>query len=185
VPLPPGTAVVIMDTATRRGLVGSAYNERRAQCEAAAKAFGVPALRDVTVEQFEAQAAMLDDVTRRRARHVVTEDERTLRAAEAMRRGDAAEMGRLMDASHVSMRDDFEISTDKMDQMVEIAQRQPACFGARMTGGGFGGCAVALVSADAAKGFAAAVAAEYQETVKLTPALYICQASAGAEVMVP
>ncbi len=182
VPLPPETAVVIMDTATRRGLVGSAYNERRAQCEAAAAAFGVAALRDVSVAQFEAKAGMLDDVTRRRARHVVTEDERTLQAAEAMRRGDAAELGRLMDASHVSMRDDFEISTSKMDKMVEIAQRQPGCFGARMTGGGFGGCAVALVRAEVSDSFAAAVAADYQQATHLNPALYICQASEGAEV---
>ena len=96
VPLPPQTAVVILDTATRRGLVDSAYNERRAQCEAAAALFGVPALGDVDMATFEGRAAELDVLTRRRARHVISENARTLAAAEALRRGDAAEMGRLM-----------------------------------------------------------------------------------------
>ena len=182
VPLPPGTVVVVLDSATRRGLVGSAYNERRAQCEAAARTFGVPALRDVTVEQFQARADALDEVTRRRARHVVTEDERVMQAVGAMRRGDAVGMGRLMDASHVSMRDDFEISTDKLNTIVTCARREPSCYGARMTGGGFGGCAVALVRAEAADAFAATVAACYEHLTGLTPALYICQATGGAEV---
>jgi len=182
-PLPPGTAVIVLDTATRRGLVDSAYNERRAQCEAAARFFGVPALRDVDLATFEARAEELDPVTRCRARHVITENERTLAAAEAMRRGDAGEMGRLMNASHVSMRDDFEISRAEMDVMVDLAQAQPACFGARMTGGGFGGAAVALVRAAEAEAFAAAVAADYQAATGLTPQVYICAATDGATVV--
>ena len=182
-PLPAGTAVVILDTATRRGLVDSAYNERRAQCEAAARFFGVPALRDVSVEQFEARAGELDELTRRRARHVVTENARTLAAAEAMRQGDAAELGRLMDASHASLRDDFEVSSRELDIMVRCAQRVPGCLGARMTGAGFGGCAVALVDAGAAEGFARAVAASYQASAGFTPNLYICTATNGAEVV--
>ncbi len=183
VPLPPGTAVVVLDTATRRGLVDSAYNERRAQCEAAARFFDVPALRDVSVAHFQAQADRLDDVTRRRARHVVTEDERTLQATEAMRRGDAAELGRLMDGSHASLRDDFEVSSDELDAMVACARRQQACHGARMTGAGFGGCAVALVRADAAHDFAAAVAACYQAATSLMPHVYVCAATDGAAVV--
>jgi galactokinase len=182
-PLPPGTAVAILDTATRRGLVDSAYNERRAQCEAAARFFGAPALRDVTLATFEARADELDPVTRRRARHVITENERTLAAAEAMRRGDAGEMGRLMNASHASMRDDFEISRAEMDVMVDLAQAQPACFGARMTGGGFGGAAVALVRAGEAEAFAEAVAADYRAATGLTPQVYICAATDGAAVV--
>jgi galactokinase len=183
VPLPPGTAVVVLDTATRRGLVDSAYNERRAQCEAAARTFGVPALRDLSVAQFQAQADQLDEITRRRARHVVTENARTLRAAEAMRQGDAAELGQLMNASHVSLRDDFEVSCDELNAMVVCAQREDACYGARMTGGGFGGCAVALVRADAAQAFATAVAACYQETTGIAPNIYVCSATNGAEVV--
>jgi galactokinase len=183
VPLPPGTAVVVLDTATRRGLVDSAYNERRAQCEAAARFFEVPALRDVSMAHFQDQADRLDDVTRRRARHVVTENERTLRATEAMRRGDAAELGQLMNASHDSLRDDFEVSSDELNAMVACAQRQQSCYGARMTGAGFGGCAVALIRADAAHDFAAAVAACYQAATSLTPHVYVCAATNGAEVV--
>ncbi len=183
VPLPPGTLVVVLDTATRRGLVDSAYNERRAQCEAAAQFFGVPALRDVTDEMFAARAAGLDDLTRRRARHVITENARTLAAAEAMRQGNAVALGRLMDASHVSMRDDFEISRAEMDTMVDLAQQHPASYGARMTGGGFGGAAVALVRAEVVEEFVSTVGQRYQQATGLKPAIYVCEATNGAEVV--
>lgn len=183
VPLPPETVVVVLDTATRRGLVDSAYNERRAQCEAAARFFGVPALRDVTVTEFECRVDTLDDVTRRRARHVITENERTLQAAEAMQRGDAVQMGLLMNASHVSLSDDFEVSSGELDHMVACALQQEACHGARMTGAGFGGCAVALVRGAAADAFASAVAAEYHRVTGISPSIYVCAASNGAEVV--
>ncbi len=183
VPLPPATSVVVLDTATRRGLVDSAYNERRAQCEEAARFFGVAALRDVSLAQFEARAAELDDVTRRRARHVVTENARTLEAVEAMRRGDAVEVGQLMNASHVSLRDDFQVSSDKLNTMVTCAIREASCYGARMTGGGFGGCAVALVRSSSAHAFAASVARSYQGVTGLAPNIYICAATNGAEVV--
>lgn len=182
VPLPAGTAVVILDTATRRGLVESAYNERREQCEVAAAYFGVPALRDVSLAQFQERESELDPLTRRRARHVITENARTLQAAEAMKRGDAPEMGRLMNESHVSMRDDFEISRAEMDTMVSLAQAHPAAFGARMTGGGFGGSAVALVRSDGAEAFAADIAQAYQDATGLKTEIYICRASNGASV---
>jgi galactokinase len=183
VPLPPATSIVVLDTATRRGLVDSAYNERRAQCEAAARFFDVTALRDVSLAQFEARAAELDDVTRRRARHVITENARTLEAVEAMRRGDAVEMGQLMNASHVSLRDDFQVSSDKLNTMVTCAIREASCYGARMTGGGFGGCAVALVRSSSAHAFAANVARSYQGATGLAPNIYICAATNGAEVV--
>ena len=182
VPLPHGTVAVILDTSTRRGLVDSAYNERRAQCEAAARYFGVPALRDVSLERFEAEAGGLDEVTLRRARHIITENARTVAAADAMARGDASEMGRLMDASHASMRDDFEISGPELNVMVDCARQAPGCFGARMTGGGFAGCAVALVQADRADEFAARVSADYEAATGLTPAICISVASNGASV---
>ncbi len=178
--LPPGTRVVILDTATRRGLVDSAYNERRAQCEATARFFGVKALRDVSFERFEAEAGKLDEVTRRRARHVVTENERTLRAVAALQHGDAATLGKLMNESHVSLRDDFQVSTRELDAMVTCGQSDPACYGIRMTGAGFGGCAVALVKADEAQRFADEVARRYQTTTGLTPHVYICTATDGA-----
>jgi galactokinase len=184
VPLPPGTAVVILDTATRRGLVDSAYNERRAQCEAAARSFGVPALRDVGLSQFEAEAHRLDDLIRRRARHVITENDRTLRAAEVMSRGDAAELGRLMNGSHASLRDDFEVSSGELDHIVACACQEEACNGARMTGAGFGGCAVALVRADAAQGLGAVVSDCYQAAAGITPNVYVCTATDGAQLVV-
>jgi galactokinase len=183
-PLPPETAVVVLDTTTRRGLVESAYNERRAQCEAAARFFGVSALRDVSLAQFQAQADQLDDLTRRRARHVITENQRTLQAVEAMQQGDEVQLGQLMNASHISLRDDFEVTNNALNTIVECAWRESSCYGARMTGAGFGGCAVALVRADIARQFAATVAACYQTATGLTPAIYVCAATNGAEVVV-
>ena len=184
VPVPGGTVVVVLDTATRRGLVDSEYNERRQRCEAAAAHFGIPALRDLTQETLVARAGELDALTARRARHVVTENARTEAAAEAMRRGDAATLGRLMDESHASLRDDFEVSSDALDLMVDIARAHPGCLGARMTGAGFGGCAVALVDAARADGFTAAVAAEYNDRTDREPQIYITAGGAGAAVVV-
>jgi len=183
VPLPPNTSVVVLDTATRRGLVDSAYNERRRQCEEAARFFGVPALRDVTMEQFNSRAAELDEVTRQRARHIISENDRTVEAAETMRKGDAAKLGLLMNASHDSLRDDFEVSSDNLNIMVECAQAQEGCYGARMTGAGFGGCAVALVRSEAAEKFADAVSAAYEKAANLKPNIYVCSATNGAEVL--
>jgi galactokinase len=183
VPLPRGTVVVVLDTATRRGLVDSAYNERRAQCEAAARLFGVKALRDVTSARLAARAAELEPVTFRRARHVVTEDERTLAAAEAMRANDAARLGTLMDESHESLRHDFEVCNDGLNAMVDEARRAPGCFGARMTGAGFGGCAVALVAADHAEAFVRQVEAGYRKATGLDPKVYVCRATNGAEIV--
>jgi galactokinase len=183
VPLPLGTVVVVLDTATRRGLVDSAYNERRAQCEAAARVFGVKALRDVASAQLAARAAELDPVTLRRARHVVTEDERTLAAAEAMRANDAARLGRLMNESHESLRHDFEVTNDGLNVMVDEARRAPGCFGARMTGAGFGGCAVALVAAEASDTFVRQVESGYRNATSLEPKVYVCRATNGAEIV--
>ncbi len=183
VPLPGGTVIVILDTATRRELVTSAYSERREQCEAAAAYFGVRALRDVASARYETESGGLDPVIARRARHVITENDRTLRAAEAMRQGDATRLGQLMNASHVSMRDDFEITNDALNTMVAIAQAHPACLGARMTGGGFGGCAVALVYAAQAAAFAGQVASSYSAATGLTPAVYVTPAAAGASLV--
>ena len=183
VPFPPGVAVVVLDTSTRRGLVDSAYNQRRAQCEAAARFFKVSALRDVTIEQFRQSAGGLDAVTRRRALHVIGENDRTVRAADAMRRGDAKTLGRLMDESHASLRDDYEVSSDALDAMVQCAAAHPACYGARMTGAGFGGCAMALIRADAAEDFVQRTSTAYRQRTGHTPAVYVCHATNGAEVV--
>jgi galactokinase len=181
IPLPKRTVVVVMDTATRHSHTDSGYNERREQCETAARFFGVSYLRDVSLENFEQRAADLDELPRRRAHHVISENERVLQAAAAMNAGDAVQMGQLMDASHVSMRDDFEITNDELNIMVRLAQNQPGCFGARMTGGGFGGCAVALVEAESASNFAETVAQQYESETSLKPSVFICRSSDGAE----
>jgi galactokinase len=180
VPLPAGAAVVVLDTSTRRGLVDSAYNERRAQCASAAAFFGVPALRDVGREQFEARAAALDPVTNMRARHVITENARTLAAADALARGDVQRVGLLMNESHESLRDDFDVSRPELDTMVALAQAQPGCYGARMTGAGFGGCAVALVERSSVAMFVHEVGRAYESRVRQPPAVYICSAASGA-----
>ncbi|MDD3470303.1 MAG: galactokinase [Thermoguttaceae bacterium] len=183
VPLPPGTSVIVLDTATRRGLVDSKYNERRSQCEAAARFFGVKALRDVDLGRFNAECGGLDEVTRRRAKHVVYENTRVLAAAEAMRRGDVVSLGMQMVESHKSLRDDYEVSSEALNLMVDLSLEQTDCFGARMTGAGFGGCAMALVDAGAALEFAKIVAEEYQKRTNLTPAVYVCRATDGAMLL--
>ena len=184
-PLPPNTAVVILDTSTRRGLVDSKYNERREQCEAAARHFGVKALRDVDIETFNQGADELEPLIRQRARHIITENDRTLRAQQAMNNSDPETLGQLMIESHISLRDDFEVSSDALDIIVDCANAENSCYGARMTGAGFGGCAVALVRADGIQEFVNNVEACYVSKTNLTPKIYISQASNGAETVYP
>ena len=182
VPLPPEAAVVVLDTSTRRDLRDSAYNERRTQCEEAARRLGVKALRDLTPGELAARGASLEPTLQKRARHVVAENARTLQAAEAMRRGDASALGQLLDQSHQSLRDDFEVSSPALEAMVACARRDPAVHGARLTGAGFGGCALALVGRGEAEGFSARVAAAYRDQTRLTPRTYVCSAAGGASL---
>lgn len=123
----------------------------------------------------------MDGVTRRRARHVVSENQRTLAAAEAMCAGDAVALGGLMNESHASLRDDFEVSSEALDTMVACAQVEASCYGARMTGAGFGGCALALVATEAADTFTVRVADAYRAHTGLTPHVVVCTASNGAD----
>ncbi len=183
-PLPPGTAVIVMDTMTRHSHTESGYNDRRASCEKAAAYFGVTHLRDVSPETFAARAGELDDETRRRARHIITENQRVLEAMATMRAGDAPALGLLMNASHASLRDDFEVTNEQLDVMARTAQAQPGCYGARMTGGGFGGCAVALVEADHAEAIAEAVSLAYRDATGITPYLFVTAAADGTSVIV-
>lgn len=181
VPIPPGVAIIIANSNVKRGLVDSEYNKRRQECEAAAAHFGLPALRDVPADLFAAHEDELEETVAKRARHVITENARTLAAAEALARGDMRAMGRLMAESHVSMRDDFEITVPPIDALVDIAGRVIGdSGGARMTGGGFGGCIVALAPQELAPEVEAAIAQKYPAASGLTATVYICQASAGA-----
>jgi galactokinase len=182
VPLPPEIAFVVLDTGTRRGVAASAYQERREQCQQAARFLGVASLRDTTLLDFAHASAGLSETVLRRARHVVTENERTLQAAQALRQGDAIEVGNLMNASHASMRDDFEISTPELDEIVACSRRR-GCLGARLTGAGFGGCAVALVWQDDLADFAPQVGRDYRAATGREARIYVCQPAGGAELV--
>lgn len=179
--LPPDLAVMIVHSRVKRGLVDSEYNTRRRQCEAAARHYGVPALRDVDLERLEAGAAGLDEVVYRRARHIVTENARTRAAAVALAEGDLVALGALMAASHASMRDDFEITVPAVDRLVEILRQAIGPQGgARMTGGGFGGCVVGLLPRGRVDAVRAVVEAGYRAPGGEAPTVWVCRASAGA-----
>ncbi|WP_318473417.1 galactokinase [Photobacterium leiognathi] len=181
VSMPEDMAVVIINSNKKRGLVDSEYNTRRQQCEEAARIFGVKALRDVTIEQFNAKAHELDELVAKRARHVITENDRTVEAATALRNHDMKRMAELMAQSHASMRDDFEITVFEVDTLVEIVKDVIGeQGGVRMTGGGFGGCIVALVPPTLVDDVKAAVEAKYQAATGLKESIYVCQAKNGA-----
>lgn len=178
VSLPDSVSVVVMDTSTRRGLLDTEYNERRASCEQAAKTLGVDALRDATMDMLESGRELLDDIRYRRARHVISENERVLAAFE--QRADPKEFGKLMNESHFSMRDDFNASGPELDTVTEIARTIDGCFGARLTGAGFAGAAVALVQSELVGSFIATASDRFAEATGLTPTITACQPSHGA-----
>lgn len=183
IPLPPEVAVMIVHSRVARGLVDSEYNARRAQCEVAARHFGVAALRDLDAATLEAGADGLDPVVLRRARHVVSENQRTLDAAAALATGDLERLGVLMAASHASMRDDFEITVPAIDRLVAIAQSAIGTQGgARMTGGGFGGCIVALMPRRQVAQVRAAIEAQYRAPDGAAPQVWVCEACDGVGV---
>jgi galactokinase len=183
--LPPEVEVIILDTKTRRGHVDSAYNERRAQCDAAAELFGVTTLRDVSLPEFTDKQDGLAPLLRVRARHVITENNRVQEAVKAMGRGDAHELGELLNKSHASLREDYEVSGFELDAIVESAQNFPGCFGARMTGAGFGGCAVAVIRKDVSREFMQQVGEDYTVETGLEPDIFIAIATRGAQVIQP
>lgn len=181
VPLPDGLTVMIVHSHVRRGLVDSKYNQRRLQCQAAAAHLGVPALRDATPALLQSAAATMEPIAWRRARHVVSENERTLEAARALAEGDLRRMGRLMAQSHASMRDDFQITVPAIDRLVDILQQAIGeQGGARMTGGGFGGCVVALMPTARVPVARDAVAAHYRSPQGEPGTVWITGAAAGA-----
>jgi galactokinase len=173
--LPSGADLVIIDSGLPHAHAVNAYRRRREECERAAAGLGVQALRDVGEEQL-AQLALLPDPEARRARHVITENARVLRAASALRGGDLQQLGELLFASHASLRDDFEASCAELDLLVELARAQSAAFGARMTGGGFGGAILALVRAGAGAHVAQAVSAAYEQRAAHRAAWFIVPA---------
>jgi galactokinase len=180
-------ALVICDTKKKRGLAGSAYNERRAQCEEGVRLLrqwlpGISALRDVGLEQFISLADRLPPVVRRRCGHVVAENARVLEAVSALERDDLAHLGRLMQASHASLRDLYEVSCPELDTLVESALRVQGTLGARLTGAGFGGCTVNLVRRDALEEFKEKVGADYVRRFGQEPGILVCNATDGVRV---
>jgi len=183
VPIPARCSFVLLDTGVRRELASSEYNARRGECEAAAAHVGVASLRDLSLAQLEACRGGMEARVYRRARHVVTENARVLDAVRALRDGDVASLGRILNASHESLRDDFEVSCAELDLMARSALLEPECLGARMMGGGFGGAVLALVAGGEARALSARVAARYAAQTGRTPESIVVSASAGAELL--
>jgi galactokinase len=184
-PLPPGSAIVVADSGVRRSLTTSAYNERRADCEQAVAILrqvlpDIQVLRDVSPAQFTAHAGLLPEQVRRHARHIVEECARVDTAIPMLKSGDAAGFGRLMVECHASLRYLYEVSVPELDRLVEIAIRLPGCWGARLTGAGFGGCTVNLVREDLAEDFIAGLKGGYAQSTGREAQVYLCHASQGA-----
>lgn len=184
VPLPPSVAVVVCDSHIPRTLAASAYNQRRQECDMAVQLLqqwypGIRALRDVSEDQFAAHCEALPEPVRSRARHVVSENRRTLQGAEALEHGDVVAFGRLMNESHASLRDDYQVSLPDVDLLVETAQRLPGCYGSRLTGAGFGGCTVSLVERSDVETFSRDLLQAYRDATGRTATIYVCRASDG------
>jgi galactokinase len=183
--LPPSVCLVICNTMVRHELAAGEYNNRRASCERAVEAIrrvlpNVRALRDLTLEDLEYHRSLLTDVDFRRCRHVIKENARVKDAAEALKCLDLMRMGKLMYLSHESLDRDYEVCCEELNIMVEAASKLDGVFGARMTGGGFGGCTVNLVQKEAVYGFKEQIVCQYQARTGLTPLVYVCSPADGA-----
>ena len=184
-PLPAGAALVICDSGVRHELAAGEYNARRAECEAGVRVLArerpqMRALRDATLDDLQRNRVQLGDVVYRRCRHVVTENARVRQAAGALERGDLREFGWLMGESHRSLRDDYQVSCAELDVLVELAGKLDGVYGARMTGGGFGGCTINLVQSNKVEEFRRALAAGYQQATGRTAKIYVSEAASGA-----
>lgn len=182
----PSVELLIINTNVKHELSGGEYAERRAQCEEAAAKLGVKSLRDVTADQLEKNKGKLSELVYRRARHVIGEIERTTHAAEGVRGSNWPTVGQLMYASHYALKDDYEVSCAELDAVVEIAEdigAKGGVYGCRMTGGGFGGCCVALVKASAAESIAKTIAAEYKKKTGIEATIFGSRPAAGATIL--
>lgn len=187
VPLPAEAAVVVADTMKRRGLLDSEYNTRRQECEEGVRILQrylpeARSLRDISAAQFVEYKAQLSEKVRKRCRHVIYENERVLRGVAALRAGDLDAFGWLMNESHSSLRNDYEVSCPELDIMVKAAWKVDGVYGSRMTGAGFGGCTVSLVAEEAIEDFQIQVAAAYEEATGIVPQIYVCRAEDGVAV---
>jgi galactokinase len=188
-PVPERCALVICNTMVRHELASGEYNVRRRQCEeglAILRRF-VPqarSLRNISLQQLEQHAGELPEILYRRCRHVITEIQRVIDAAAALKQGDLEQFGKLMRQSHLSLQNDYEVSCPELDLMVEIASRQTGVYGARMTGGGFGGCTINLAKREAAQQVVERVAAEYQQRTGIHPEIYVSAAAGGVSPVI-
>lgn len=179
-PWPSSVTLVICNTMVKHELAAGAYNDRRAECEAAAKIMGVKTLSELTPQDLAERGRELPETLYRRARHVVTENARVMAVATALENNDLGELGTAFAGSHASLRDDFQVSCAELDLMVELASQQGGVLGARMTGGGFGGCTINLVERDSVERFRGAVVPAYTAETGIVPDIYVCRAAAGA-----
>jgi len=179
-----GANFVICNTRTKHDLADGEYNKRRADCEEAAKMLGHKSLRDVSVRELFEKSKTLPDRILKRARHVITENERVLSAVKCLQHNDLALFGQLMNKSHESLRYDYEVTSRELNLMVEIVRRQEGVLGARMTGGGFGGCTVNLLEGDVSESFIEKVSTEYKKITGISPELYICNAADGVSEII-
>jgi galactokinase len=185
IPIPQGVRIVVCNTMVKHDLATGAYNQRRAECEEGVRFFAqwnpkIHALRDVSIEMLESHSNDLAPTILKRCTHVIGENQRTLDAAQALLDGNLQKVGRLMRASHGSLRDLYEVSCRELDIMVEAAEGLPGFIGGRMTGGGFGGCTVNLVREESAVDFAVQIAERYRKATGIDPQTYLCRAEDGA-----
>jgi galactokinase len=179
--------IVIGDTSVKRELAGSEYNVRRSQCEEAVKILrrhvpNATCLRDISSAVFKVHDAELPEIVRKRARHVISENERVLQSLQLLEKGDLAGFGKLLNASHDSLRDDYAVSCRELDAMVNAARALPGCLGSRLTGAGFGGCTVSLVKAEAADAFCEELAKRYKAAAGFEAKIIVSDAADGASV---
>lgn len=190
VPFPPSVSLIICDTGVRRELVHSAYNQRRVECEEAVRQLSVcfphvSSLRHVSSEELRNAESRLDATLRKRARHVITENERVVQSVEALKRNDLHELGKLMIESHMSLRDDYEVSCHELDQFVDIAVKSDGVYGARMTGAGFGGCGIAIVDSRKVESLVERLPSEYPGNAGRPLTIYVASPDDGAAFIEP
>jgi len=186
--IPARVRLVICNTMVKHKLQAGEYNARRAECEEAVRLLatklpGIGSLRDVTLGELEQHRGLLSDTLYRRCCHILTENQRVLRVGKLFEEGTVNGLREIMAESHRSLRDDYQVSSRELDLMVEIAGRQSGVYGARMTGGGFGGCTINFVDLDSAAEFQRNVSVEYEKATGLRPDIYVCEASQGAELI--
>lgn len=184
-----GYSIVITNSGVRRGLVDSEYNARRSECADGVKLLSkltgrnLNSLRDIEIGEFETHSGQLPAKVVQRCRHVISENKRVIDAVSALESSDLERFGKLMNQSHVSLRDDFEVSCSEVDQLVELSQKHPGVLGARMTGAGFGGCTVAIIANDAVDSFRKSVIPQYEKQTGRKTEIYVCASTAGAQLL--